>query len=167
MIGYDFSDVKFKLENNRRHRIKNNIHIADVIDGNKIYKETYENPNSFPSKHDMYYYVKKIGELDFYQEISGFFHTRKKVYVQKGLEQFAIDNVPANIDMISGLSVVAGDYVVDREFNVYRITGWDNQNNSEHYFDFIDGSGSEPLYRLKNGTITNNWILIKFDKDEL
>ena len=133
---YDFSDVKFTLPNNHRQHLINNIHVAEVIDGNKVYK----------APDHRYYYVSKIDELDFYQEISGFFHSRSKCYVQEGMEDFARENVPEDVQLISGMSVCAGDYVVDRDFNVYRIYGWDNSDDAEFYWDFLNG---DPLIRTR------------------
>lgn len=132
---YDFSDVKFTLPNNVRHGLVSNIHIADVIDGKKIRKGNVENG---------YYYVSKIDELDFYQEISGFFHSRSKCYVHCGMEKFATENVPSDVPLIFKVSMCAGDYVVDKDFNVYRIYGWDNSRGSEYYWDFLKGN---PLTR--------------------
>ena len=180
MKGYDFSDVRFILENNTRNRIRNNIIIADVVnvDGSpKVIKDYKVNPafvvsSDFTSVYSpnpgatvpMYYHLHKIGELDFWQEISGFFHTRDKVYIQEGCEELATEIVPEDITKISGLSVAAGDYVVDKDLNVYRIYGWDNQTNSSYYWDFFDGKDSESLITLKNGTITNSWVEIELEK---
>ena len=155
--GYDFSDVKFNLANNRRHGIKNNIHVANVIDGRKVFKM---HRGEFLA--DEYYYLHKIDELDFWQEISGFFHSRSKVYVQEGAD-FAVEIIPDDIEIHYGMSVAAGDYVVDKDLNVYRIYGWDNQNDSDYYWDFLDGSGSYPLTTI-DGRITNNWVSIEAEK---
>lgn len=165
MKGYDFSDVRFTLENNTRQRIKSNIIIANVVEINgspKIFKGT--KINTISQEMPMYYHLHKIGELDFWQEISGFFHKRDKVYVQEGCEDLAVEIVPEDITKISGLSVAAGDYVVDKDLNVYRIYGWDNQHDSDYYWDFLDGQDSLPLTRLNDGSISNKWVYIEMDK---
>ena len=132
---YDFSDITFFLADNYRQRLVNAIHVANV-----------EN-DKFSIGNNKYAYLKKVGELDFIQEINGFFHARNKCYIHDNMEDF-IENIPddVNVTYVSNYPyIAAGDYVVDKDFNIYRITGWDNNNNSEHYFDFVDGSGSNPI----------------------
>jgi hypothetical protein len=177
-VLYNFSDVRFSLENNTRQKIKNNIIVANVIEVNgspKVLKgerhdgytatwNVSDGSTVYGYRAPMYYHLKKIGELDFWQEISGFFHAREKVYIQEGCEELATEIVPEDITKISGLSVAAGDYVVDKDLNVYRIYGWDNQNNSDYYWDFLDGQDSLPLTRLNDGTISNRWVRIEMDK---
>lgn len=94
-------------------------------------------------------HLKKMGSLDFWNEIAGWFHSNAKctiphpVYVKKGAETVEIPN---DIDVTpwSGKRggfdspIIAGAYVVDAEYNLYRIYGWDNSSGgSEIYFDFI------------------------------
>jgi hypothetical protein len=154
--GYDFSDVTFKLQDSPRYGIRNNIMVANVIDVNGEPKILgCRTINSWGLEVNRYYHLKKIGELDFWQEISGFFHAREKVYVQEGAEDWAYEYIPTDISIINGLSVCAGDYVVDKDLNVYRIFGWDNDHNSEYYWDYLNGTGSHNLRVRENGIITN------------
>lgn len=149
LLGYyEFSDVKFKLENNKRHGLINHIYLCDIIPVDdtlaKIHKDFVYNP-ILETESEKFYYIKKIGELDFWQEISGFFHSSNKKVFNCGT---SID-VPDDIELLSAEGPsCAGDYVVDEDYNVYRVYGWDNQNNSDIYFDFLDGVGSAPLTRL-------------------
>lgn len=156
-MKYDFSDVKFILADNWRARLGNNIIIADVFVVNDMPVMLKGTAYSYTlgDYRNTYYYLHKIGELDFLQEINGFFHSRDKVYLHSmTLENFAKEYVPDDVEIKTTDGYAAGDYVVDNDFNVYRITGWDNQNNSEHYFDFVDGDGAIPLHKDGN-TITN------------
>ena len=87
--------------------------------------------------------LRKIGELDFWNEISGFIHMNvrhnHKVYdfINSGIE------IPDDVEVktfysINGLDspLVAGSIFIDADYNVYICYGFINQHNSDVYLDF-------------------------------
>lgn len=86
------------------------------------------------------YIVEKVGVLDFWNEISGFFHKyqkRNKVYDLRETEweipndvEFA-DVFAASIG--SQFIAVVGDRIVDKDYNVWKVIGFHTQSGSEVY----------------------------------
>lgn len=86
------------------------------------------------------YIVEQVGTLDFWNEVSGFFHKyqhRNKIYDlrETGWE------IPEDIEFADIYSAsigdqfiaVVGDRIVDKEYNVWKIIGFHNQSGSEVY----------------------------------
>jgi hypothetical protein len=147
MFKYDFTPVNYILRNNYRHGLLNNIHVHNV-DDNKFQDGT--RLNSFLMDVPIFVYCTKIGELDWVQEIEGFFLSRKKVYIDPTIESIDF-TLPDEVEIKEEQphNYVAGDYIVDpRTLYVYRVHGWDRNNgSSEFYWDFFnDGMGATPFH---------------------
>lgn len=118
-------DVSFKpFPNNLRQRLKTRIIIV----------------NEIPEK----YLCKKICDLDFWNEISGFIHCNynyghKIVDTTYGEVEIPHDVEVTNMSVDSSFFLVAaGDYFINKDYEVYRCYGWNNvSGGSEIYFDFI------------------------------
>ena len=91
-------------------------------------------------------FLKAMGQLDFWNEISGWFHANHEdghpIYRKVGctieiptdIEERYWDGNPTGL--VS--PIVAGAYAVDSEYNLYRIYGWGKcDGSSEIYFDYI------------------------------
>ena len=92
------------------------------------------------------YLYKKVLTLDFWNEISGWFHCNApehKIYDVAGNNiEIPVDlsvtrKILDSSSLLHGYFAVAGDHVVDEDYNVYVIYGWNNDSGSEIYFDFV------------------------------
>lgn len=118
-------DTPFKpFPHNRRQRLCTRIIVVEEI----------------PKK----YHVKKMYDLDFWNDISGFFHANveyghKVIDTTNGMVEIPNDIETAYQSVDSSFFLVAaGDYFVTKDYEVYRCYGWDNSSGgSEIYFDFI------------------------------
>lgn len=123
ILETSFEDVSFKpFTNNMRQRILTRIIVVDSV----------------PEK----YLCKKVYELDFWNEISGWFHSN--------INHKVVDTTHGEVEIPSGMDVregtigslsclvAAGDHFVDSEYNVYRCYGWEKSGGgADIYFDFI------------------------------
>lgn len=86
------------------------------------------------------YIVEQVGTLDFWNEVSGFFHKyqhRNKIYDLRETDW----EIPEDIEFADIYSAsigdqfiaVVGDRIVDKEYNVWKIIGFHNQSGSEVY----------------------------------
>lgn len=90
------------------------------------------------------YIVEKVGVLDSWNEVSGFFHKyqhRNKIY---DLRETCWE-VPSDVEFAdiyaasigSQFIAVVGDRIVDKDYNVWKIIGFHNQNGSEVYGNIL------------------------------
>ena len=144
-------DTKYNvLPHNRRHRLITPIIVVSSIDDYKEYHDSY---------YDSYYekevkrcgglLFKKIDELDFWNDISGFFHANTSCYPAHPVYDTTNGDVeiPHDIEVrrswdgelgSTSSPIVAGTIIVDKDYNVYQVYGWVNQNgSSDIYFDFV------------------------------
>ena len=129
-------DIMKPIEHNRRHGL-----VTPIIVVNDV--ERYK-----PTKRSGLF-LKEMGQLDFWNEISGWFHANindtipHPVYVTKDATDVEIpaDIVPRYWDGEQGSltsPIVAGAYVIDKEYKLYRVYGWVNCDGSSNIcFDFI------------------------------
>lgn len=117
-------DTKFvPFKHNKRHRLATR---AIVV-------------NEVPKR----YLVRKVCELDFWNDISGFFHTNalyhKIVDTTNGAVEIPVDVSCISQDIESSwFMVAAGDHFVDKDYNVWCCYGWENESGgAEIYFDFV------------------------------
>lgn len=118
-------DTAFKpFPHNLRQRLKTNIIVVDEI----------------PTK----YLCKKICDLDFWNEISGFIHSNynfghKIVDTTNGEVEIPHDVNVINRSLDSSFFLVAaGDHFITKDYEVYRCYGWENPGGgAEIYFDFV------------------------------
>ena len=117
-------DTHFEpFPHNHRQRLKTNVIIV----------------NEIPKR----YFCKKVCDLDFWNDISGFIHanydfghdivdtTNGEVEIPNDVK---IDN--CSIDS-SFFLVAAGDHFITKDYEVYRCYGWKNDHNADIYFDFV------------------------------
>ena len=124
MIANALADVEFKpFPHNCRAGLRTRIVIFDTI----------------PKK----YLCKKICDLDFWNEISGFIHCNynyghKVVDTTNGNVEIP-DDVPVIHQELDGyIPIVAGDYFINSNYEVFRCYGWNNESGgAEIYFDFV------------------------------
>ena len=118
-------DTKFTpFPHNFRQRLKTNINIV----------------NEIPKR----YHCKKICDLDFWNDISGFIHANAK-YGHKIIDTTNGEvEIPHDVETINRsidsdyFLVAAGDYFINKDYEVYRCYGWENCDGSaEIYFDFV------------------------------
>ena len=91
------------------------------------------------------YLYKKVDQLNFWNEISGWFHSNAdhKIYdlAEGGIEippDLSVTRKILDSSSLHGYFAVAGDHIVDEDYNVYVIYGWNNSDSgSEIYFDFV------------------------------
>ena len=90
------------------------------------------------------YLCKKICDLDFWNDISGFIHNNynyghKVVDTTNGEVEIPHDVEVTNMSIDSSFFLVAaGDYFINKDYEVYRCYGWENASGgAEIYFDFI------------------------------
>lgn len=92
---------------------------------------------------------KKVGELDFWNEISGWFHSNSKCSIPHPVYDTTggMIEIPSDVPVRTTWDgecgsltspIVAGAYIVDQNYNLYIIYGWNNcDRSSEIYFDFV------------------------------
>lgn len=92
---------------------------------------------------------KKVGELDFWNEISGWFHSNSKCSIPHPVYDTTggMIEIPSDVPVRTTWDgecgsltspIVAGAYIVDQNYNLYIIYGWNNCDKSgEIYFDFV------------------------------
>ena len=115
-VEFMTADTKFEpFPHNCRAGLKTRIVIFDTI----------------PKK----YLCKKICDLDFWNEISGFIHSN---YTTNGEVEIP-DDVPVIHQELDGyIPIVAGDYFINSNYEVFRCYGWNNESGgAEIYFDFV------------------------------
>ena len=124
-VTFMTADTKFEpFPHNCRHGLRTRIVIFDTI----------------PKK----YLCKKICDLDFWNEISGFIHCNynyghKVVDTTNGNVEIP-DDVPVIHQSLddSYIPIVAGDYFINSNYEVFRCYGWNNESGgAEIYFDFV------------------------------
>ena len=124
ILAHAIADVEFKpFPHNCRAGLRTRIVIFDTI----------------PKK----YLCKKICDLDFWNEISGFIHCNynyghKVVDTTNGNVEIP-DDVPVIHQELDGyIPIVAGDYFINSNYEVFRCYGWNNESGgAEIYFDFV------------------------------
>lgn len=89
------------------------------------------------------YIVEKVGVLDFWNEISGFFHKyqhSRKIYDLRETDweipdvEFA-DKYAASIG--DQFIAVVGDRIVDKDYNVWKVIGFHTSSGSEVYGNIL------------------------------
>ena len=124
-VAFMTADTKFEpFPHNCRAGLRTRIVIFDTI----------------PKK----YLCKKICDLDFWNEISGFIHCNynyghKVVDTTNGNVEIP-DDVPVIHQSLddSYIPIVAGDYFINSNYEVFRCYGWNNESGgAEIYFDFV------------------------------
>ena len=85
------------------------------------------------------YLYKKVGQLDFWNDISGWFHSNYNYgHTIYDLTDNCIE-IPNDIQKkTTEYIAVAGDHVIDEDYNIYIIYGWTLENGSSQIcFDFV------------------------------
>lgn len=118
-----------------RFGLSNSIFVMDTIPEVKI-----SGSNVAPQKK---YLVEEEISLDFWNEISGFFHSNNKSGIKIYDYRTTDWEIPSDIK-ISGkgpitssyIPVSVGDRIIDSDYNVYKVVGFVNSNGStDRYFD--------------------------------
>ena len=130
-------DAEMKpIEHNRRQHLVTPIIVIDDVERYAV--------SRYSGLH-----LKEVGELDFWNEISGWFHANVNAEIPHPVyvSDYALDvEIPSDIETrrwdgdLGSLTspIVSGAYVVDRNYKLYQIYGWVNcDGSSEIYFDFI------------------------------
>lgn len=85
------------------------------------------------------YLYRKVDELAFWNDISGWFHSNYNYgHTIYDLANNSIE-IPNDMNVRSSEYIaVAGDHVIDEDYNIYIIYGWTLDNGSSQiYFDFV------------------------------
>lgn len=150
IIEHATEDTKFEpIRHNIRHRIITPIILVDNVDKYKHKDDSYYDPDL-----DRHIYnhsgllFKKVGELDFWNDISGWFHTNTRCYNPHPVYDTTNGEIeiPSDVPVrttwdgkIGSLTspIVAGAYLVDKDYNLYLVRGWYNSDGSlDSYLDF-------------------------------
>ena len=137
----DDTDVLL-IKDNFRHHLKTPIILVNNIEDYRHKDNSYYDPNLDRRiyRHSGLVF-KKIHELDFWNEISGFFHQNAKNHKVYCIPECEVE-IPSDIECkhwdgkIGSLSspIVAGACIVDKDYNVYIIDGWyDEYGNLDNY----------------------------------
>ena len=118
-------DTQFTpFPHNRRQRLKTSVIVVDEI----------------PKR----YLCKKVCDLDFWNDISGFIHANARfghsiIDTTNGRVEIPDDVKVINRSIDSSFFLVAaGDHFITKDYEVYRCYGWENCDRSaDIYFDFI------------------------------
>lgn len=144
-----FADVEFEpFPHNYRHILRTRIVIFDTI----------------PKK----YLCKKICDLDFWNEISGFIHSNYN-YGHKVVD--ATDGnveIPDDVSVIhqalddSYIPIVAGDYFINSNYEVFRCYGWKMETEVQKFIStsFNLNRGNSRVYFFLNLLIIIYYIYV-------
>lgn len=137
IVSETTKDTKIKaIPKRNRFGISNSVFMMDTIPEIKC---TNSNPVVVKAK----YLVEKELELDFWNEISGFFHSNEKSKIQ--FYDYRTENweIPTDITIYrrgsvadSYIPISVGDRIIDSNYSVYKVIGFINHDgSSDHYFD--------------------------------
>lgn len=138
------------IKHNIRHSLVTPIIVVDDV--NKYSRKDESYYDSYwerEIKRHSGLLFKKVGQLDFWNEISGWFHANTRctiphpVYDTTDGEVEIPSDVPVRNTwdgVLGSLTspIVAGAYLVDKDYNLYRVYGWTNDSDRDTIFiDFV------------------------------
>lgn len=98
--------------------------------------------------------IVKIGELDFWNDISGWFHSNANSHKVYRFNNASVE-IPDDVDVtefsriggfVDGFTI--GSVVVDQDYNVYVVHSFHRSSGSDIYFNYINPNASDYLTAL-------------------